>query len=77
MKLTFAQHCALVDISAHKIALTCRQIGCSLASLRALQKRKLVEHRGGSGHFATWSITDAGRRALETRPVETGESGDT
>lgn len=73
MKLTLAQHCALVDLSDK--SMSAYSMGASLRTLWALQRKGLVRPDGGPGSMAfprsmTWTITDAGRRALseqETR----------
>lgn len=67
MKLTFAQHCALVDASeAH--AVTAKSIGASVATMRALETRGLVRNDGPNiKGREVWRITDQGRKALEAR----------
>lgn len=61
MKLTVPEFCTLANFSDAQFP---RTAGSSLRTVRALAKAGLMEHRGGSGQFATWIITEAGRSVL-------------
>lgn len=65
MKLTFAQHCALVDAIASG-AVTAKMIGSSIATMKALERRGFVKNDGPTvrGQIV-WRITDAGRNAMK------------
>lgn len=65
MKLTFPQHCALVDLSESRSS-TASMIGSSEATMKALLARDLVNHDGPNRKGKmVYRITDAGRKALE------------
>lgn len=69
-KLTKAQREVLTALSAEGIVeMSAYRLGCSLATLWALQKNRLVQPMGGIGSMAFprnmgWRITAAGRAAI-------------
>ena len=74
MKLTLAQHCALVDLSEGDTS--AYRMGTSLNTLWSLNNKGLAMPLGGSGRIAfprssLWRITYAGRQALKDEGTRT------
>lgn len=64
---TWRQEDALEQIGKASRPISAPAVNATIATIRALAKAGLVEWRGGSGRFATWVITAAGREYLEKR----------